>query len=248
MGGFSELVEIVARVRAECPWDREQTHESLCCNLIEEAYEVVDAIESGESEAMSEELGDLLMQVLLHAEIASEEKRFALQDVIGSITDKLIRRHPHVFDDLELKDSDAVLENWERIKRGEKDGSALAGVPSHLPALAAAKRLQEKAARTGFDWKTMEPVVDKVKEEIDELACAAPECREEELGDLLFALTNMARFMGIDPEGALRKSNNKFRGRFYELEKKAREQGRPMESYTLEELDVFWEDAKRNGK
>jgi len=243
---FAELVRIVSRVRAECPWDREQTHQSLQSNLIEEAYEVVDAIEDGSPEKFAEELGDLLMQVLLHAEIASGDDGFTLDDVIGSIADKLVRRHPHVFGDLEVKDQEAVLANWERIKRSEKEGrSAIDGVPKHLPALASAKRLQEKASRVGFDWESPEPVLEKVKEEVDELATAPPENIESELGDVLFALVNLGRFLKVDPEQALRKANARFSARFRRVEDKAREEGREVESYTLEELDRFWEEAKR---
>jgi tetrapyrrole methylase family protein/MazG family protein len=224
---FSELVGIVARVRAECPWDREQTHETLKPNLIEEAYEVVDAIESGVPGKIAEELGDLLMQVLLHAEIASEKNGFKLDDVISSIADKLVRRHPHVFGDVDLKDSDSVLANWERIKRAEHKGSALNGVPKHLPALAAARRFQDKASRVGFDWKSPGPVLEKVKEEVDELSSAPPEKIKGELGDLLFAIVNLSRFLKV--------------------EVMACEEGRPVESYTLEELDKFWEKAKSEG-
>lgn len=241
---FSELVEIVARIRAECPWDREQTHETLKPNLIEEAYEVIDAIESGSAGNLAEELGDLLMQVLLHAEIASETGGFSLDDVVASIADKLVRRHPHVFAGVDVKDTKAVLANWEHIKRSEKGGSALDGVPRHLPSLAAARRLQEKASRVGFDWRDIEPVLEKVAEEIDELASAPPEHLEDELGDVLFALANLARFMKLDPEDALRKANDRFTERFRSVEAKARKNGRQMESYSLEELDSFWEEAK----
>lgn len=237
-------MKIVARVRAECPWDKEQTHDSLKSNLIEEAYEVVDAIESDDPEDIAEELGDLLMQVLLHAEIASETESFRLDDVIASIAEKLVRRHPHVFADLDVRDTETVLANWEHIKRSEKKGSALDGVPGHMPALAAARRLQEKASRVGFDWKNLEPVLDKVREEIDELVSAPPERVEDELGDVLFSLANLARFMKLDPEEALRKANDRFRRRFQIVEARARESGRAMESYSLEELDVFWEEAK----
>ncbi len=244
---FSELVGIVARIRAECPWDKEQTHDTLKSNLVEEAYEVIDAIESGGPEDIAEELGDLLMQVLLHAEIASETKSFCLDDVVASIAEKLVRRHPHVFADLDVKDTAEVLANWEHIKRAEKNGSALDGVPRHLPALSAAKRLQEKAARVGFDWKNPEPVLEKIREEIDELAAAPPDRLEDEMGDVMFALTNLARFINLDPEEALRKANDRFRRRFQVVEAKVRESGRTMESYSLEELDVFWEEAKRGG-
>ncbi len=235
----------MARIRAECPWDKEQTHKTLKSNLIEEAYEVVDAIESGSSRDIAEELGDLLMQVVLHAEIASETESFCLDDVITSIAEKLVRRHPHVFAGLDVKDTATVLANWEHIKRAEKKGSALDGVPRHLPALSAAKRLQEKASRAGFDWKSPEPVLEKIREEIDELASASPERLEDELGDVLFALANLARFMKLDPEEALRRANDRFHRRFQVVEAKSREGGRPMESYSLEELDVFWEEAKR---
>jgi tetrapyrrole methylase family protein/MazG family protein len=234
-------------VRAECPWDREQTHETLKSNLIEEAYEVVDAIEEGSPEKFAEELGDLLMQILLHAEIASGRESFTLDDVIGSIADKLVRRHPHVFGDLDVKDQDTVLANWERIKRSEKEGrSTLDGVPKHLPALASAKRLQEKASRVGFDWESAEPVLEKVKEEIGELASAPRERVESELGDVLFALVNLARFLEVDPEHALRGANRRFSERFRRMEERTKEEGRPIESYTLEELDEFWEEAKRD--
>lgn len=243
---FSELVRIVARVRAECPWDKEQTHETLKSNLVEEAYEVLDEIESGSPEKLAEELGDLLMQVLLHAEIASEKKQFSINDVITSIADKLVRRHPHVFADMDLRNPEAVLENWERIKRSERNGSALNGVPNSLPALAAAKRLQEKAARVGFDWKSPEPVLEKVHEEIAELASAPPDRVEDELGDVLFVIVNLARFLSVDSEEALRKANRRFIRRFHEIEARVEKSGRTMESHSLEELNSFWEEAKKS--
>lgn len=233
-------------MRAECPWDKEQTHETLKSNLVEEAYEVLDEIESGSPEKLAEELGDLLMQVLLHAEIASEKKQFSINDVITSIADKLVRRHPHVFADMDLRNPEAVLENWERIKRSERNGSALNGVPNSLPALAAAKRLQEKAARVGFDWKSPEPVLEKVHEEIAELASAPPDRVEDELGDVLFVIVNLARFLSVDSEEALRKANRRFIRRFHEIEARVEKSGRTMESHSLEELNSFWEEAKKS--
>ncbi len=244
---FLRLLGIVSKVREECPWDRKQTHASLKGNLVEEAYEVLEAIDGGNDAELCEELGDLLMQVMLHARMASEENRFDIVDVMRGIADKLVRRHPHVFGKTQVKNAEEVLDNWERIKRNEKKKgtSALAGVPLSMPALSAARRLQEKAARVGFDWPEVRPVVEKVKEELGELLEADDEeQRRHETGDLLFAVVNLARFLGVNPEEALRDANRRFVRRFGRMEEMGAQRGKRLEEMTLEEMDALWEAAK----
>ncbi|MBM3262036.1 MAG: nucleoside triphosphate pyrophosphohydrolase [candidate division Zixibacteria bacterium] len=249
------LVEIMAALRSEtgCPWDREQTHQTLRPYLIEEAYEVLDAIETGDDGAFCEELGDLLLQVVFHAQIAEEAQRFDLDAVADRIVDKLIRRHPHVFGDVKADTASEVLENWEKIKRAEKsgvDGSILDGVPGHLPALLQAYRIQEKAERVNFDWTRVEDVIRKVREEFDELDEAVGRGDrtrlEEEFGDLLFSMVNLARHVRVTPEDALRKSNRKFIDRFRYIEKTLRLNGESLEDASFERLDALWEEAKRH--
>ncbi|HAW60051.1 MAG TPA: nucleoside triphosphate pyrophosphohydrolase [Actinobacteria bacterium] len=238
----------MARLRGPfgCLWDREQTHQSIKQHLIEEAYEVVDAIDRKNFDHLKEELGDLLLQVVFHAQIASEEGRFDIEDVLEDITTKLVRRHPHIFGDVKVSSSQEVLENWESIKRGESGRFLLAGIPRSLPALFHALKLQEKAARVGFDWEEKEPIFEKLTEEIAELkeACREEGRKKDEIGDILFTVVNLARRLGVDPEDALRVVNAKFRRRFEFMEKRAKEERRSLESMSLEEKDRLWEEAK----
>ncbi len=249
------FLEIVAHLRAPdgCPWDRQQTHQSLRSHLLEEAYEVLAAIDAEDPQALQEELGDLLLQVALHAQIASEEGEFNFTDVVRGIHQKIVRRHPHVFGALKVEGVEGVLRNWERLKQAEREAngqeerSLLAGVPLALPALTQAQELQDRAARVGFDWPQIEPVWAKVHEELDEVRSAPDEtAREKELGDLLFAVVNLARWYKVDAESALRATNQRFRQRFAYIEQRARELGRSLSEMTLAEMDAFWEEAKDN--
>lgn len=251
---FESLVAIMKRLRGPggCPWDAEQTHESLTRYLLEETYEVIEAIETKSPELLKEELGDLLLQPVFHAAIAEEAGTFSMGDVIQTLCDKLIRRHPHVFGDLEIADSSAQIENWERIKKvemGNKRKSALSGVPPQLPALLKAQKITEKAARVGFDWEHVDQVVAKVMEELHEFEEAMTggnnDRMEAELGDLLFAIVNLGRFLSINPEEALRKTIHRFEQRFQHVEETLHSQGRQMNDATLEEMDTLWEEAKR---
>jgi len=249
---FSRLVEIMAKLRAPggCPWDRSQSREDLKTYLVEETYEVLDAIDSGCTEKLKEELGDLLLQIVFHAEIADEEKAFDMEDVCRAINEKLIRRHPHVFGDAKAETPDIVLKNWETIKKGEKEGkSALGGVPKVLPALLKAYRLQEKAARVGFDWEETRQVEAKVDEELAELREAVGSGDRskirEEMGDLLFAIVNLSRFLKLDPEDTLQAANEKFIRRFKAVEKSAADDGRDLHGMSLAEMDQLWEEAKK---
>lgn len=260
---FEKLVAIQKRLRdpGGCPWDIEQNHLTLRTYLIEEAYEVLDAIESGEDEKFVEELGDLLLQVTFHSQIASEANRFNISDVIQSIHDKMIRRHPHVFGEVEAKNSEEVLRNWQKIKaqeRNEKEGaapegepkkvSALDGVPKSIPATLEGLQLTKKAARTGFDWANAAGVFAKVREETTELEHTLEHGTaleaEEELGDLLFAVVNLARFLHVDPEIALKRANGKFVRRFHEMERIASSRGRKFEDVPRPEKETLWNSAK----
>ncbi len=251
---FDRLVDIMSLLRGEggCPWDREQTHETLRPYLIEEAYETLEAIDSENKENFKEELGDLLLQIVFHAQIAGEEGRFRIDDVIDGICEKLVRRHPHVFGDTVADTPEIVLENWEKIKKTEKPDnprkSALEGVPLHMPSLLRAWRLQSKAKSAGFDFSGAESAYDKVEEEIKELrrsvARRSRENFEEELGDLLFSLVNVSRFMKVNPEEALRKSIKKFIGRFRYIEDRMEGQNRKLNEASIEEMDTLWEEAK----
>lgn len=254
---FESAQEIIAHLRAPegCPWDREQTHESLRRFLIEEAWEVLEAIEDGDAAALAEELGDLLLQIVLHAQIATEEGRFRMADVLQRINAKMIRRHPHVWGDVDVRgDPDAVVRNWEELKRAEKaavgkDGEHLLdSLPRGMPALLEALRLQERAAKVNFDWSRQSQVLDKLREELDELQAAQNDAeRERELGDLLFTLVNLARWLKLEPEGALRAANARFRGRFRFVEERARDSGQPLNEHSLAQLDALWNEAKRAG-
>ncbi len=248
---FLELVEIVHRLRAPggCPWDRKQTPESLKQYIVEEAYEVLDAIDSGERRAICEELGDLLLQVLLQAEIASETSDFTLREVMTALSRKLVHRHPHVFGDTAVSGADEVISNWEKIKVKEKAGRGLFdGLPRHLPALQTAGRMGEKAGRVGFDWSSVEGVREKVDEELGELDEAIREgdrdAMTHEVGDLLFAVAQWSRHLGIEPEEALRTGCLRFRRRFEAMEAQTQARGVKMDQLDLEALEELWQRAK----
>jgi tetrapyrrole methylase family protein/MazG family protein len=251
---FGELIAIMKRLRGPggCPWDAEQTHESLTRYLLEETYEVIEAIEAKSPDHIKEELGDLLLQPVFHAAIAEETGSFTMNDVIRTLCDKLIRRHPHVFGDMHIADSTAQIENWEQIKKAEKGAersSALSGVPPHLPALLKAQKITEKAARVGFDWEHVDQVMAKVMEELHEfeeaMSAGDNEHMEAELGDLLFAIVNLGRFLSINPEEALRKTITRFQHRFKYVEDSLHSNGLQMNSTPLAEMDRLWEEAKK---
>ncbi len=251
---FENLVHIMAELRSDngCPWDKEQTHVTLTQYLLEEAYEVLESIDENNDEALKEELGDLLLQVVFHAQIASEKNTFDMAKVIDAITDKLVRRHPNVFGDVKIKTAEEQSINWEKLKKQEGKESILDGVPKAFSALLRAKRLQQKASTVGFDWPVEEPVWQKILEEIDELKIArqeeSKERVEEEFGDLLFSLVNISRFLKINPEDALRKTSEKFIARFKNMEREFTLKGEEISEATLEELDVAWEKQKENEK
>jgi tetrapyrrole methylase family protein/MazG family protein len=244
------LVEVMARLRADggCPWDREQTHESLRPYLLEEAYEAVEAIDAGEPDKLCEELGDVLLQVAFHAQIAREQGEFDMHDVIRGITAKLVRRHPHVFGDVIAPTAADVTRNWEAIKRAEKGeaqpASLLDGISRALPALLRAYEVQKRAAKVGFDWPDLQGPAEKVREELAEVLAADPAKRAEELGDLLFAVVNLARLANVNPEVALTGTTVKFMRRFAHMERRAAEMGRTLAEMTLPEMDALWEEAK----
>lgn len=247
---WQEFIHTIARLRDEngCPWDREQTHESLKRYLIEESYEVIDAIDSGSDDKLCDELGDVLLQVVLHAQIAAEDGRFAIDDVVRNVNQKMIRRHPHVFGDDEITTSREVLGRWESIKAQEKDAGEqrrIMSVNRNLPALMLAQKVQEKAARVGFDWPDIQGPWDKLSEEIGELKEAANrEQKSEELGDCIFALVNIARFMDLDAEDSLRHCVEKVIARFNFMEDEIEKQGRKFTDFDLEKLDKLWDEAK----
>lgn len=257
---FNEFVEIVKRLRKECPWDREQTNDSIKAATIEEAYEVVESIEKKNFEELKKELGDLLLHVVFHTIIASETNNFTIDDVIDSIREKLIRRHPHVFGEVKVSGADEVKKNWEEIKMDEGRDSVLEGVPEMLPALQRAHRLQEKAAKVGFDWEKKEDVWEKVIEEIEEMheiekiksqnsnfknGDELYTRLEDEFGDVFFALVNYARFLDINPENALRRTNTKFIKRFNYIEQKVKASGHKLSESNLIEMDFYWEESKK---
>lgn len=251
MEEFGRLVEVVARLRRECPWDRKQTHESIRPYLIEEAYEVAEAIGSGDDGELKEELGDLLLQVVFHARMAEERGAFSVGDVVKDLVEKLVRRHPHVFGEVEVEDAEEVLERWEEIKKKEGRESLLDGVPRSLPALLRARRVQEKASKVGFDWERAEGALGKLGEELGELEDAMRSGdrvrAEEELGDLLFSVVNLSRFLGLDPEWALHKAVDKFVARFKKVEEELAERGKDPREATLEEMDRIWDETKAGG-
>jgi tetrapyrrole methylase family protein/MazG family protein len=250
---FETFQEVVARLRAPdgCPWDREQTHTSLRQHLLEESYETLEAIDSGSMEDLCEELGDLLLQIVLNAQIASEAHHFTMSDVVEGINTKIINRHPHVFGEFQVDGVGGVLKNWEKLKEAERqqNGNAtkglLDGAPASLPALAYAHEIQDRAARVGFDWPGIEGVIAKVHEELGEVLSADTEYeREKEIGDLAFAVVNLARWLKVDPESALRGTNMKFKKRFAHIETTAREKGISLGDLGFEEMDRLWEEAK----
>ena len=252
---FEELVRIMARLRAPggCPWDREQTSASIKPYLIEEAYEVAEAIEQDDAPELCTELGDLLLQIVFHAQMAAEAGRFTIEDVVQAICDKMVRRHPHVFGDVEVQDANEVLRNWARIKAEERqdkpDRSTVAGVPRALPSLLRAHRLGEKASHVGFDWDGARQVMEKVREELAELdaAIAAGDVQqtEAELGDVLFALTSVGRHLDLHAEDALHGASDRFIHRFRYIEDRLAAQQRQVSEATLDELNALWEEAKR---
>lgn len=245
---FEDLVELIAVLRKECPWDRKQTHHSIKDNLIEEAYEAVEAIDDENFDELSRELGDLLLHVLFHSKMADEKDEFTIDDVIYRISEKLIRRHPHVFGDTEVKTDKEVAENWETIKLKEGKESILDGVPKHLPGLIKAHRMQEKAANVGFDWAKWELAWEKLNEEIDEWREAVNHQtvkeQKDEFGDLLFSLVNVGRLLNLNAEDAIRGANQKFGSRFRYIEQSLQKKGVSINDSNLEEMDQLWNEAK----
>lgn len=253
---FLRLLDIMARLRGEggCPWDREQTHQSLVKYLIEESYEVSESVVAGDDSSLAEELGDVLLQVVFHARIAEEEDRFGMAEVLDKICDKMIRRHSHVFSDASAETPEDVLRRWESDKQKEKEGreSILEGIPKTLPALMRAQRMQDRASWVGFDWERFEDVIDKFEEEWREFRQA---CREgnpgaikTEVGDMFFALVNISRLLELDAEQCASQTIEKFQSRFGYIERKLRERGRDIHHSTLEEMDLLWEEAKESEK
>lgn len=251
---FQRLLTVLDTLRTDCPWDKKQTMESLRHLTIEETYELSDAILEGDLEEVKKELGDVMMHLVFYARIASETNDFTIVDVLNGVCDKLINRHPHIYGDVEVQDEHDVKRNWEQIKLKEGNKSVLAGVPAGLPSLVKASRIQEKARGVGFDWDDKTQVWEKVEEELQEFknefntvdhTSIDVEKAEGEFGDLLFSLINYARFININPENALEKTNKKFIKRFQYLEAKAKENGKALQDMTLAEMDVYWNEAKK---
>lgn len=249
LAAFSRLLDIMDDLRVGCPWDKKQTNQSLRHLTIEEVYELADAILDENDEEIKKELGDLLLHIIFYAKIGEEKKQFDIADVANSISEKLIYRHPHIYGDVKVKDEKEVKENWEKLKLKEGKKSVLEGVPKSLPALVKAMRLQEKAKGVGFDWEHTDQVWEKVEEELkefkNEVEKKDTEKMEGEFGDLLFSLINYARFLNINPETALEKTNKKFIKRFQYLEEKIKEQGRDLKDMSLNEMEEYWQKAKR---
>lgn len=251
---FADFIGIIAKLRGPdgCPWDRKQTHESLRKYLVEETAEFIEAVNEKDPDQMCEELGDVLLQIALHAQIAAENEWFSIYDVIESISEKMIRRHPHVFGDGETEDADDVVKNWQAIKKAEKKAAGIteansirAGLPGELPVLSRVYKLQERAAKVGFDWDDVRPVTEKVREELAECLEAGPEEAELEVGDLLFAVVNLARFLDVDPEQALRRAEAKFVARFDAMKKRAETEGQRFTELTLEQMEQLWQAVKQ---
>ena len=250
---MATLVDIVARLRAPdgCPWDKEQTHASLREDLLEECYEVLEALDEGNSDKLCGELGDLLMQVVFHAQIAAEAGEFELGDVLNSINTKLIHRHPHVFGSKKVRDTEEVVLNWEKLKQEERGAntSILASAPKQMPALGYSQEIQRRVARVGFDWEEIDGVIEKLTEEVGELKRADSQQRKvQEFGDLLFTLANIARRLGIDLEAALREANQRFYQRFTDMEEVCRQRGLNFGELSFDEQNALWEEAKRKFK
>ena len=246
---FEDLVDLIAILRKECPWDRKQTHDSIKDNLIEEAYEAVEAIDEQNYEELSKELGDLMLHIIFQSKMATEHESFTIRDVIYNISEKLIRRHPHVFEETVAESDETVAKNWESIKLNEGRESILEGVPKHLPALIKAQRMQEKAANVGFDWADWELAWEKLEEEIQEWKQSLKNNRrdeqQEEFGDVLFSFVNVGRLIGIRAEEALRGTNKKFDTRFRYIEDQLRKKNKPITESSLEEMDRYWNEAKK---
>lgn len=248
---FEELLNIMDELREKCPWDKEQTNETLRTLTIEETYELADAIIKNDAGLIKKELGDLLLHIVFYAKIGEEKNQFSIKDVIDALNEKLVYRHPHIFGDTVVNDARGVEENWERLKLKEKGGNktVLGGVPDSLPAMVKANRIQDKARGVGFDWENREQVWDKVQEEMDEvkveIAKGDADKIEAEFGDLLFSIINTARLYGVNPENALERTNRKFISRFNYLEEKTITQGIDLKSMSLKEMDEIWDEAKR---
>ena len=253
LGTFQTLVDIVARLRAPggCPWDREQTHDSLKRHLLEESYEVIEAIDQGDPAIFSEELGDLLVQIAFHADIAKEAGDFQLEEMLHKVNSKLVRRHPHVFSDGQAKDARDVEQTWEKIKAQEREDkgeskSPVQGIPADLPALAYAQLMQDRVGKAGFEWDDISGVLDKLIEEVDEFKAAVTlEEKEHELGDLLFSMVNLIRWAGAHAEDVLRQTNQRFGNRYLEMEKLATERGLDFEALSLDRKEELWQESKR---
>jgi tetrapyrrole methylase family protein/MazG family protein len=247
---FQKLIDIMGRLRGPdgCPWDKEQTHDSLKPYLLEESYEVLEALDSDNVNDLKEELGDLLLQVIFHTELAQEKKNFTILDVLNTLNDKLIRRHPHVFGNKKILSAEEQTVHWERIKKKEGKVSVLDGVPKKFPALLRARRIQQKAASVGFDWNEIRLVWEKLNEEMTELQEAiqtnSPTDIQEELGDILFSMVNLSRFLKVDPEESLRKAIDKFIFRFKKVEQWFEKKGTQLQEATLEEMDAVWNHIK----
>lgn len=246
---FRRLLKIMAELRKKCPWDKKQTTESIRHLTIEEVYELSDAILKNNAEDVKKELGDLMLHIVFYSQIASETGKFDIADVIENLCEKLIQRHPHIYGDVKVRNAEDVKDNWEKIKQKDGRKSALSGVPESLPALLKAYRIQDKAKGVGFDWEKPEQVWEKVQEEIDEFKKevdnnSGKKRMEDELGDVFFALINYARFIGVNPEDALEKTNRKFIKRFQYLEESVKKQGKKLSNMSLDEMDVFWNKAK----
>ncbi|MFO7930618.1 MAG: nucleoside triphosphate pyrophosphohydrolase [Desulfosalsimonas sp.] len=254
MKEMDRLIEIMETLRAPggCPWDAQQDHKSLLPSLIEEAYELAEAIENGDPAEMAEELGDVLLQVVFHSVIAKEHGEFTIEEVVRGLADKLVYRHPHVFGDASVKSPSEVSVNWDRLKNGEKGKkrrtSIADGIPKTLPALLYSVKIQTRAARAGFDWEEASEVIEKIREETDELEAAAAGgdsfAAADEIGDLVFSAVNLARKMGVDPEAAMHRVNRRFSDRFGKIEEAAREQGISVEEIPMEEKERIWQKAK----
>ena len=247
---FEELLDIMDRLRAECPWDKKQTLDSLRYLTIEETYELSDAIINNDLDEIKKELGDIMLHIVFYAKIGEEKSAFNIADVFQGINEKLIRRHPHIFSDVEVQTDEDVKNNWEKIKLKEGRKSVLEGVPNSLPAMVKAYRMQEKARGIGFDWENSEQVFEKVKEEYGELMAELPkednhQNIENEFGDLLFALINWSRFIDVNPEDALERTNKKFKQRLQYMEKKAADNNKNLHEMTLAEMDIWWNEAKQ---